>query len=78
MKHSFRNVIIYIVFIAVIIITTAALWSRVPSESVHYSDIVTLFENERVKRFEVDGDNNVKLVVRDKASDGTETHGDMA
>ncbi len=73
MKHSFRNVIIYIVFIAVIIITTAALWSRVPSESVHYSDIVTLFENERVKRFEVDGDNNVKLVVRDKASDGTET-----
>ena len=72
MKHSLRNAIIYIVFIGVIIIATAALWNRVPSESVHYSDVVSYFQDEKVKSFEVDKDNNIKLVLRDRASDGSE------
>ena len=74
MKRSFRNAIVYVVFIAIIIIATAALWSRAgQTQKIHYSDVVEYFKNGDVKSFEVDKDNNIKLVVRDKTSAGTET-----
>ncbi len=73
MKRSFRSAIIYIVFIAIIITVTATLWNRVPKDSVQFSDIVSYFDNEKVKSFQVDSDNNLTLVLRDKASDGSES-----
>lgn len=74
MKRSFRNVLVYVVFIAIIIIATAVLWSRTgQTDKIHYSDVVEYFKNGDVKSFEVDKDNNIKLVVRDKTDAGTET-----
>ena len=64
MKRSFKNVIIYIVFIAVVIIVTSAIWNRSTAERVLYSDVVSYFQDGRVKSFEIDSDNNVTLLLR--------------
>jgi len=64
MKKSFKNAVIYIIFFALIFVATTSIWDLIPSEDVGYSDICNYFENEQVKRFEVDASNNLELVLR--------------
>ncbi|MCQ2456120.1 MAG: ATP-dependent zinc metalloprotease FtsH [Clostridia bacterium] len=73
MKKSFKNAIIYIIFIAIVIFATAALWNRAPGEDVVYSTVRDYFVSEQVKSFEVDDDNTVELVLRATDASGNET-----
>lgn len=63
MKKSLKNALIYIIFFALIIVATTSIWDLIPSEDIGYSDICKYFENEQVKRFEVDSSNNLELVL---------------
>ena len=72
MKKSLKNAVIYIIFFALIIVATMSVWDLIPSEDVGYSDICNYFENEQVKRFEVDASNNLELVLR-HSENGKET-----
>ncbi len=72
MKKSFKNAIIYIIFFAILLFATAALWGQIPSDEVVYSDITEYFTQEKVKSFVVDKNNNVELTLRDTDSSGKE------
>ena len=72
MKNGFKIAIFYIVLIGVILIATASLWDSIPQEELVYSDIIELFTNEQVKKFEVDEENNLTMAVRVTLQDGTE------
>jgi len=72
MKNSFKIALFYIALIGIIIVATASLWQSIPQEKLVFSDVVELFRNEKVKEFQVDEDNNLKLTVRQPLSDGTE------
>ena len=72
MKHGFKIAIFYIVLIAIILVATASLWNSIPQEKLVYSDVVELFQDERVEQFEIDEDNNLTMVVRITLADGTE------
>ncbi|MBQ7921537.1 MAG: ATP-dependent zinc metalloprotease FtsH [Clostridia bacterium] len=72
MKSSFKIAIFYIVLIGILIVATASLWYKIPQESLVYSQVVELFQNEQVRKFEVDEDNNLTMLVRVTAQDGTE------
>ena len=48
MKSNLKIAIFYILLIGVIIIASTALMRSVPSEEITYSDVIRLFENERV------------------------------
>ena len=73
MKKSFKNAVIYVIFIAIIVFATAALWNQLPGESMTYSKLEEYFTSEKVKSFEVDKNNNIELVLRDTDSSGKET-----
>lgn len=73
MKKSFKNAIIYVIFIAIIVFATAALWNQIPGDEVVYSDIQGYFTSEKVKSFEVDKNNNLELVLRATDAKGNET-----
>ncbi len=72
MKNGFKIAIFYIVLIGIILIATASLWGTIPEETLLYSDVVELFQNERVKEFQVDEENNLSMFVRATLQDGTE------
>jgi len=72
MKNGFKIAIFYIVLIGVILIATASLWDSIPQDELVYSDIIDLFRNEQVKKFEVDEENNLAMAVRVTLPDGTE------
>ncbi|MBE6569134.1 MAG: ATP-dependent zinc metalloprotease FtsH [Ruminococcaceae bacterium] len=72
MKSSFKIAIFYIVLIGILIVATASLWYNIPEENLVYSQVVELFQNEQVRKFEVDEDNNLTMLVRVTAEDGTE------
>ncbi len=69
MKKGFRNLIIYVIFIAIIVFATAALMNTSQKDNITYSDVEQYFLKEEVKSFTVDASNNMKLVV--KAENGT-------
>ena len=74
MKKSFKNAIIYIVFIIIIVFATGALLDQVPGrEDVVYSTVKDYFVNEQVKSFVVDKNNTVELVLRSVDNSGNET-----
>ena len=72
MKNGFKVAIFYIVLIGIILVATASLWDSIPQDVLVFSDVVDLFENEQVKRFEIDEENNLSMVVRQSLADGTE------
>ncbi len=72
MKKSAKNILIYLIFLAVIIFATAAVWSNVPTKDVQYSNIREHFIKEEVKRFTVDENNTLELVIR-YSENGKET-----
>ncbi|MGM9652027.1 MAG: ATP-dependent zinc metalloprotease FtsH [Eubacteriales bacterium] len=73
MKSNLKIAIFYILLIGVIIIASTALMRSVPSEEITYSDVIRLFENERVKQFVIEDDDTLKMVVRVVQQDGTES-----
>ncbi len=72
MKKLFRNIIVYIIFFAVIFGICAVIWGERTPETVTYSDVVTYFQNGEVRKFEIDKRNNITMQLRQKAEDGTE------
>ena len=72
MKNGFKVAIFYIVLIGIILVATASLWDSIPQDVLVFSEVSDLFRNEQVKRFEVDEENNLSMVVRQSLADGTE------
>ena len=72
MKSNLKIAIFYILLIGVIIITSTALLQNIPQENVTYSDVIDLFENEKVKQFVVEDDDTITMLIRVVQSDGTE------
>ena len=73
MKSNLKIAIFYILLIGVIIITSTALLQNIPAENVTYSDVIDLFENEKVKQFVVEDDDTITMLIRVVQSDGTES-----
>ena len=73
MKSNLKVAIFYILLIGVIILTSTALLQNIPSESVTYSDVIDLFEAEKVKKFVVEEDDTITMLIRVVQSDGTES-----
>jgi len=71
MKSSLKIAIFYIVLIGILIVATASLWGNIPEDKLVFSEVVELFRNEQVRKFEVDEDNNLTMLVRVTAKDGT-------
>jgi len=72
MKSSLKIAIFYILLIGVIIIASTALLQSVPSDEVTYGDVLQLFENEQVKKFVVEEDDTITMLIRVVQPDGTE------
>jgi len=72
MKNGLKVAVFYIVLIGIILVATASLWNTLPEDELVYSDIIDLFNNEQVKRFEVDENNNLTMALRTTLSDGSE------
>ncbi len=71
MKNSLKIAIFYIVLIGILIIATASLWDNIPEEKLVFSQVVEMFQNEQVRQFEVDEENNLTMLVRVATADGT-------
>ncbi len=62
MKANFKNIIIFVIFVAVIIVTSSLLMSKTDKEDKFlYSDLVDLFEEDLVRDFTVDESATIKL-----------------
>ncbi len=66
MKGNFRIILFYVVLIGVILIATAALFGNMNTETLLYSDIVTMFNNGEVKAFEIDEKNNLTILTHEE------------
>jgi len=76
MKKSFKNALIYIVFIGIIIFAAAMLLdTSSDKDKTDYSDIKQYFYDEKVKSFVIDEHNVLEMVIRDASGgkDGTKT-----
>ena len=73
MKSNLKIAIFYILLIGVIILTSTALLQNIPTENVTYSDVIDLFESEKVKKFIVEDDDTITMLIRVVQSDGTES-----
>ena len=73
MKSNLKHAIFYIVMIGMIIIAATTLWQSFPTDDVSFSDVIEMFEGERVKSFVVEQDNKLRMDVRVVLENGTET-----
>ncbi len=73
MKNGVKTAIFYIGLIIVILLSTSLLWGSVKGDELVYSEVVEYFRNEKVKEFVVDENNELTMVIRETAADGTET-----
>lgn len=64
MKNGFKTALFYIVLIAVILFATASLFNSIPSDDLKYSDVVTMFESEKVSKFVVNEKNELTMYIR--------------
>lgn len=65
MKKNTKTILFYIVLIAIFIVASNFLVVQNNNDKQHYSDIVTLFENEQVKSFEIKSDNTIIIKTRE-------------
>ncbi len=66
MKKNLKTIIFYLLFIvAVIVFLSFAFGNASRGDKTTYSDLVTLFQNEQVKKFTVTGKNEVQIVTKD-------------
>ncbi|MBQ5840833.1 MAG: ATP-dependent zinc metalloprotease FtsH, partial [Clostridia bacterium] len=70
MKKSAQIAIFYIALIAAVIIAIVVMVNNMNSEPLTYSEIVSYFQKEQVKRFEVSAKNVITMEVRELDSDG--------
>ena len=75
MKSNLKHAIFYIVMIGMIIVLATTLWQSFPTDDVTFSDVIEMFEAERVKSFVVEQDNTLKMDVRIVLENGTEASG---
>ena len=61
-KGNTKVIIFYVVLIALILVAVGTLLSNVNTQKLQYSQIVEMFRNEQVKSFEIDENNNLKMV----------------
>ena len=73
MKSNLKHAIFYIVMIGMIIIAATTLWQSFPTDDVAFSDVIEMFEGERVKSFVVEQDNKLRMDVRVVLENGTVT-----
>ena len=55
MKNNLRGVGFYILVIVILVATLAVLYGNNPSQQMYYSDVIELFELEKVESFTIDG-----------------------
>lgn len=72
MKNNIKVILFYIVLIAVIIIATASLFKSMSGDDITYSDVISYFKEEKVRKFEIDGNNVLKMEIRVTLTDGSE------
>ena len=67
MKHNFKAIILYIVLIAIVVISVSSLLGQTKQEKLIYSDIVEYFKTDSVVSFVVDEDYLLTMTVVDPA-----------
>ncbi len=65
MKSNIKIIIFYVVLIGVIMAAVAALFNSYNDTSLKYSDIRTMFEEEKVKAFEIDTNAQLTITTQD-------------
>ncbi len=69
-RSGSRTWIIYVLIFLVLVILVFALQRTDSTETSTYADLRTLFEQEKVTYFEVDGDDSITLILRDTDENG--------
>ncbi|MBE6562520.1 MAG: ATP-dependent zinc metalloprotease FtsH [Ruminococcaceae bacterium] len=72
MKKFFKSTLIYLVIFGIVLAACAVIWNDKAPENPSYGDVVTYFQNEDVRKFEIDKKNNLLMQVRTVNEDGTE------
>ncbi|MCI8331786.1 MAG: ATP-dependent zinc metalloprotease FtsH [Clostridiales bacterium] len=65
MKSNLKVIVLYIVIILVLLSVASVLFGNMPADRKTYSDIVTLFKEDQVERFEISTENRLTVVTRD-------------
>ena len=68
MKKSIKQILFYVVLIAVVIIVCVMLFAKNDSESMQYSDIVEAFKTEQVESFVMGNNNVLSITFKDGSS----------
>ncbi|MBE6617218.1 MAG: ATP-dependent zinc metalloprotease FtsH [Ruminococcaceae bacterium] len=64
MKNGLKTALFYIILTIVILISITSLFNSIPKETLVYSDVVELFNSEKVSEFTVDQKNQLKMHIR--------------
>ena len=68
-SHSnLKALIAYVVIIGLIIFVVSRMFSSGQKDSLKYSDVVTLFKEEKVESFEIDDDNVLTMKLKDQTA----------
>ncbi len=67
-KKVLRSAIGYALAFLIIFGVAAFIWGNTSDTKVIYSEVVSYFQNEQVRRFDIDKKNNITMVVRDPES----------
>ena len=70
-KVNVRDVIFYVLLLALLLWTISTLSGMNGSARVQYSDVVSLFEQGDVYSFTIDGDRTLHLTLRDEYNGST-------
>ncbi len=69
-KGNFKIIIFYIVLIGIIIVSLSFMFNNQASEPLKYSQVLEYFEDDRVKSFTIDEDNNLIMSVYELDAEG--------
>ncbi len=65
MKNNMKILLFYGVLIAVILVVSALILSEPGTEPLEYSDIIQLFKNEEVTKFQISNTDEIKIYTKD-------------
>ncbi len=71
MKKFLKSTVIYLVIFGILLAVCAVIWKDSTPEVLTYGDVVTYFQEENVREFEIDKKNNLIMKVRTYNEDGT-------
>ncbi len=69
-KGNFKIIIFYIVLIGIIIVSLSFMFNNQAAEPLKYSQVLEYFEDDRVKSFTIDEDNNLIMSVYELDAEG--------